>query len=180
MRAATRAAPTKSYPSYRTTGSKEKHFLEQVRPQAWQPIQLPGFSSSTYTNSHQTGFKNITGSSLPGNRYSAGKKIANTNTPSYGNCSNIYCHSQGTSATTFNANYSIASVAVVTWNAASLACNGCHSGGYAGVVSKPANHFPTTAACETCHRASDPDWHRAILYLSTLVLESTATTPTRL
>ena len=33
-------------------------------------------------------------------------------------------------------------------------CVTCHSGGYAGVVTKPANHFPTTAACETCHKST--------------------------
>ena len=51
--------------------------------------------STSYTNAHQSGYKNITGSSLPGNRYSIGKRIANTNSPAFGNCSNIYCHSNG-------------------------------------------------------------------------------------
>ena len=33
-------------------------------------------------------------------------------------------------------------------------CATCHSGGYAGVVSKPPTHFPTTASCETCHKST--------------------------
>ena len=33
-------------------------------------------------------------------------------------------------------------------------CATCHGGGYAGVVSKPATHFPTSAACETCHKST--------------------------
>ncbi len=33
-------------------------------------------------------------------------------------------------------------------------CVLCHGGGYAGVVSKPANHVTTTAPCENCHKST--------------------------
>jgi len=75
-----------------------------------------------YTNSHQNGFKNITGSSLPGNRYSAGKRIANTNSPSFGNCSNIYCHSTGRAAGMGQVQYSSA-----RWGGTKT-CLACHGG----------------------------------------------------
>ena len=34
---------------------------------------------------------------------------------------------------------------------ATTGCASCHGGQYAGVVTKPAIHIPTTAACENCH-----------------------------
>lgn len=78
--------------------------------------------SSSYTNSHQSGFKNITGSSLPGNRYSWGKKIPNTNSPTFGSCSNIYCHSNGRGALMGQAQYSSSK-----WGGQET-CLGCHGG----------------------------------------------------
>ncbi len=49
------------------------------------------------TNKHQQGYKNITGSSVPGNAYSAtgGKKVADSNSPVFGYCNNVTCHSNG-------------------------------------------------------------------------------------
>jgi len=75
-----------------------------------------------YTNAHQSGYKNITGSSLPGNRYSAGKSIANTNSPVFGNCSNITCHSSGRAVGMGQAQYSS-----VRWGGTKN-CLGCHGG----------------------------------------------------
>ena len=80
-------------------------------------------------------------------------------------CSNIYCHSQGTSSTTFNASYSIASVSVVAWNGTALNnCNECHTGGTATgptyVTGSPkanshAKHVTTTTGvCYQCHYAT--------------------------
>lgn len=78
--------------------------------------------SASYTNSHQSGYKNITGSSLPGSSYSAGKKIANTNTPAFGNCNNIYCHSTGRATGMGQVQYSS-----VRWGGTET-CLGCHGG----------------------------------------------------
>jgi predicted CxxxxCH...CXXCH cytochrome family protein len=78
--------------------------------------------SASYTNAHQSGFKNITGSSLPGNRYSMGKKLANTNTPTFGNCSNIYCHSNGRATGMGQVQYSSS-----RWGGTE-GCLGCHGG----------------------------------------------------
>ncbi len=78
--------------------------------------------SAGYTNAHQSGFKNITGASLPGNRYSAGKKIANTNSPAFGNCGNIYCHSTGRATGMGMVQYSSS-----RWGG-SEGCRGCHAG----------------------------------------------------
>jgi predicted CxxxxCH...CXXCH cytochrome family protein len=79
-------------------------------------------------------------------------------------CSNIYCHSQGTSGTTFNASYSIASASIVAWNGAQLACDACHTGGTSAgptytsgspkANSHPAHVTTTTGVCETCHFAT--------------------------
>ena len=77
-------------------------------------------------------------------------------------CSNIYCHSQGTSGTTYNASYSSASSSIVAWNGAALACNGCHTGGYAtgpiyangtnGKANSHQAHVTTNkGVCNTCH-----------------------------
>ncbi len=95
-----------------STGSKRQYLLACT---ACHP-------SSGYTNNHQSGFKNITGSSLPGNRYSGGKKIANTNTPAFGNCSNIYCHSTGRATGMGQLQYSSA-----RWGGTE-SCLGCHGG----------------------------------------------------
>ncbi|NVN99921.1 MAG: CxxxxCH/CxxCH domain-containing protein, partial [Geobacteraceae bacterium] len=51
------------------------------------------YNNTTYD--HSTGYKNISGSSVPGNAYSAGKLIAKTNTPAFGYCNNVSCHSNG-------------------------------------------------------------------------------------
>ncbi|HZV83091.1 MAG TPA: CxxxxCH/CxxCH domain-containing protein, partial [Geobacteraceae bacterium] len=122
--------------------------------------------STGYTNSHQSGYKNITGSSLPGNRYSAGKKIPNTNSPSFGNCSNIYCHSNGRAAGMGQLQYSS-----VKWGGTE-SCLGCH-GGRASANGAPARsvgnftlstshsqHLKYPAAnmnCQICHSKSVTD-----------------------
>jgi len=122
--------------------------------------------SSGYTNSHQTGFKNITGSSLPGTSYSPGKKIANTNSPTFGNCSNISCHSSGRATGMGLKQYSSA-----RWGGQE-GCLGCH-GGRASVNGIPARsvgnftlstshsqHLKYPAAnmsCQTCHSKTATD-----------------------
>lgn len=116
--------------------------------------------ASGYNNAHQTGFKNVSGSSLPGNRYSAGKKIANTNSPVFGNCGNIYCHSTGRASGMGLVQYSSA-----RWGGTET-CLGCH-GGRASATGNPARsvgnftlstshsqHLKYTAAeinCQMCH-----------------------------
>jgi len=78
--------------------------------------------SSGYTNSHQSGFKNITGSSITGTTYTGGRKIPNTNNPSFGNCSKIYCHSNGRGAGMGQLQYSSSK-----WGGTET-CLGCHGG----------------------------------------------------
>ena len=122
--------------------------------------------SAGYTNSHQSGYKNITGSSLPGNSYSIGKKIANTNTPTFGNCSNIYCHSNGRATGMGQVQYSSS-----RWGGTET-CLGCH-GGRNGVNGAPARsvgnftlstthsqHLKYPAAnisCQICHSKTATD-----------------------
>lgn len=122
--------------------------------------------SGGYTNSHQTGFKNITGSSLPGTRYSVGKKIANTNSPTFGYCSNIYCHSNGRATGMGQLRYSSAK-----WGN-SENCLGCH-GGRTSATGTPARsqanftlttshfqHLKYPAAsmnCQICHAKTSTD-----------------------
>ena len=119
-----------------------------------------------YANAHQTGFKNISGSDLPGNRYSPGKKIANTNTPTFGNCSNIYCHSTGRGTGMGLKQYSSAK-----W-AGGGECRACH-GGRLSAVGNPARsignftlstthsqHLKYPAAnmnCQMCHYKTATD-----------------------
>jgi len=79
--------------------------------------------SSGYTNSHQSGFKNITGSSLPGASYSPGRKVPNTNNPGFGNCSNIYCHSSGRGGGLMG----MAQYSSSKWGGQET-CLGCHGG----------------------------------------------------
>ena len=79
--------------------------------------------SSGYTNSHQSGFKNITGSSLPGASYSQGRKIPNINNPSFGNCSNIACHSSGRAGGIMG----MAQYSSSKWGGQET-CLGCHGG----------------------------------------------------
>lgn len=77
------------------------------------------------TNNHQSGFKNITGSALPGNAYSAGKKIAVTNVSGAGTCYTAYCHSNGR-ATVANRKYVPA--ASTKWGGPATNCRSCHGG----------------------------------------------------
>jgi predicted CxxxxCH...CXXCH cytochrome family protein len=116
--------------------------------------------SSGYTNNHQSGYKNITGSSITGTTYTGGKKILNTNNPSFGNCSKIYCHSNGRGTGMGQLQYSSS-----RWGGTET-CLGCH-GGRAGVSGNPARsvgnftlstthsqHLKYPAgniSCQTCH-----------------------------
>jgi len=79
--------------------------------------------ASGYTNSHQSGYKNISGSSITGTTYTGGKKIPNTNNPlPFGNCSQIYCHSNGRGAGMGQKQYSSSK-----WGGQET-CLGCHGG----------------------------------------------------
>ena len=79
-------------PDGRFLGSHARHsgYSTAASKRQYQYACTKCHPSTSYTNNHQSGYKNITGSSLPGNRYSVGKRIANTNSPAFGNCSNIY------------------------------------------------------------------------------------------
>jgi len=77
------------------------------------------YNNSIYN--HSDGFKNITGSSLPGNAYTAvgGKKVAISNNPSFGTCTNTACHSTGRTNKQYTA---------PTWGGAATTCLSCHAG----------------------------------------------------
>ncbi len=122
--------------------------------------------STGYTNAHQSGFKNITGASLPGNRYSAGKKITNTNSPAFGNCGNIYCHSTGRATGMGMVQYSS-----VRWGGTE-GCRGCHAGrvsatgaparsiGNFTLTTSHSQHLKYAAAsmnCQICHSKTATD-----------------------
>ena len=123
--------------------------------------------SSGYTNSHQSGFKNITGSSLPGTVYSIGKKLPNTNTPTFGNCDNIYCHSSGRGTGMGQKQYSSA-----RWGGTEN-CLGCHGGrnGATGPAARSIGNFTlstthsqhlkylpaTEINCQICHSKTATD-----------------------
>ena len=138
-----------------STGSKRQYLLACTRCHP----------SSAYTNSHQSGFKNITGSSLPGNRYSQGKKIANTNNPAFGNCSNIYCHSNGRGTGMGQLQYSSSK-----WGGTET-CLGCHGGRTTGgayarsvgnftLSTTHSQHLKYPAAninCQICHSKTATD-----------------------
>ena len=128
-------------------------------------IKCHGLSSG-YNNAHQSGFKNVSGSSLPGNRYSGGKKIANTNNPAFGNCSQIYCHSTGRATGMGQVQYSSS-----RWGGTE-GCLGCHggrngaSGNYARSVGNftlsttHSQHLKYPAAnvtCNECHSRTAMD-----------------------
>lgn len=115
-------------------------------------------------NVHSSGFINLTGSSLPGNAYSladANHQKTVSNSPAFGTCSNIYCHSNGTSATTPPG--PIPAKTSPTWGAAagSLACNGCHGAAADGrpnyTAGTPKANAHITGAthslqtCDVCH-----------------------------
>lgn len=105
--------------------------------------------SSGYTNAHQSGFKNITGSGLAGASYTGGRKIANTNNPAFGSCNSNYCHSTGQSTTggatpVYNP---------VAWGATAT-CGSCHLD-FKTSGSATANHVKHaqtySIACASCH-----------------------------
>lgn len=114
--------------------------------------------------SHQTGFKNITGSRLPGNAYSAGKRIAMTNNPANGTCSNTACHSTGRITAQF--------ATTPTWSSSGITCLNCHAGrsSAAGAPSRSTAGFTlstthsqhlkyssTQINCQNCHGKTATD-----------------------
>lgn len=152
---------TRNVPSGMFPGSHEKHA-------GGDDLQYGYACSSCHynqtTTNHASGFKNITGSRLPGNAYSGGKKIAITNSPALGTCSNTTCHSTGRS----NAQYTT----TPAWSGTSLTCLGCHAG-RASATGSQANssagfklstthsqHLKYPAAnmnCNTCHAKTATD-----------------------
>ena len=77
-----------------------------------------------------------TGSSSPGD--------------AYGDCSNVYCHTDGT----FVATNSYANTVTVPWGGTSLDCSGCHNDppAYTTTSPKANSHVEHTAySCEVCH-----------------------------
>src|SRR6185369_9573807 len=109
---------TRNSPAGAVVGSHERHT-------AGTDIQYAYACTACHYNNtlvkHSDGFKNITGSSLPGNAYTAvgGKKVPNSNAPVMGTCTNTYCHSTGRSNRQYNP---------PTWGGAATTCLSCHAG----------------------------------------------------
>jgi predicted CxxxxCH...CXXCH cytochrome family protein len=80
---------------------------------------------------HSTGFKNISGSSVPRNTYGGTTNIAITNSPSFNTCSRATCHSTGRS----NPQYTT----TPTWGSTNTSCLICHAGRSATNPYPPAN-----------------------------------------
>lgn len=115
------------------------------------------------TTNHSTGFKNITGSKLPGNAYSQTRKIAISNSPTLGTCTNTYCHSTGRTPAQYGNS--------VQWGQTGN-CLSCH-GGRASANGLPARssqnftlstthsqHLKYPAAnmnCNVCHSKTTTD-----------------------
>jgi predicted CxxxxCH...CXXCH cytochrome family protein len=93
-------------------------------------------------------------------KYSKGDSFNVSNAPSYGNCSNIYCHSTGTNVSGTPSAPSKSS----TW-ATPLGCNGCHGGANANGAPDYTNGTPkanshashTSYSCDTCHYGTTTD-----------------------
>ncbi|HZV81615.1 MAG TPA: CxxxxCH/CxxCH domain-containing protein, partial [Geobacteraceae bacterium] len=95
-----------------------------------------------------------------------GKKIANTNSPTFGNCDNIYCHSSGRATGMGQRQYSSA-----RW-AGTENCLGCHAGrnGATGSPARSVGNFTLTTShsqhlkypaanmnCQICHSKTATD-----------------------
>jgi predicted CxxxxCH...CXXCH cytochrome family protein len=80
--------------------------------------------------------------------------LAGSAATAYGNCTNIYCHSDVQSGTTGTATASV--YRTVTWAGGLLACDGCHGGGKTDAApiasGSHAKHISTYGyACDACH-----------------------------
>lgn len=106
------------------THARHSGYSTSATKRQYQYVCTKCHPSGGYTNSHQSGFKNITGSSVPKSKYSAGAalngRIPNTNTPAFGNCT-VYCHSSGRAMGQLQ--YSS-----VKWGGGTETCLGCHGG----------------------------------------------------
>ncbi|MSM41611.1 MAG: CxxxxCH/CxxCH domain-containing protein [Geobacter sp.] len=73
----------------------------------------------------------------------------------FGNCSNTYCHSNGSSVATG----SIPANTTVRWGSPTLACNGCHGypPAYANGSPKANKHGNHSFGCNVCHSATTSD-----------------------
>jgi predicted CxxxxCH...CXXCH cytochrome family protein len=117
------------------------------------------------TTNHSTGFKNITGSRVPGNAYSQTKKVPISNSPTLGTCNNVTCHSTGRT----NVQYANA----LAWGQTGT-CLSCHGGrnGPAGNPAKSVQGFglstthsqhlkysavTTIMNCNVCHSKTATD-----------------------
>ena len=109
---------------------------------------------------HSDGFINISGSSVKGTSYSLTKKKPVSNTPAFGSCSNVYCHStvqnaSGAAAGTFDT--------TVNWGTAGpLTCTtSCHRN--EPTTNNHAQHISANTgygySCATCHTAQTATTH---------------------
>jgi len=107
---------TRNSPAGAVVGSHEKH---SGGTNSQYSYACTACHYNNTLNRHADGFKNITGSSLPGNAYNQGKRIALSNSPTMGTCSNTYCHSTARSNRQYTA---------PTWGGAGTTCLSCHAG----------------------------------------------------
>jgi predicted CxxxxCH...CXXCH cytochrome family protein len=150
-------ASSRNVPPGQFLGSHEKHTGNGSSQYAYVCTQCH-YNAVGYN--HSTGYKNITGSSVPGNAYSAGKKILDTNAPAFGSCSKIYCHSNGRGTGMGTKQYSSAK-----WGGGAKTCLSCHGGRNGGgaparsvgnftLSTTHSQHLKYPAAnmnCQICH-----------------------------
>ena len=109
---------TRNSPAGAVVGSHEKHSGDTNSQYAYTCNDCH-YNNTLYK--HADGFKNITGAKLPGNAYTApgGKRIAVSDSPTMGTCTNTYCHSTARSNRQYTA---------PTWGGAATTCLSCHAG----------------------------------------------------
>jgi len=116
------------------TGSHEKH-SGGANQQYGYLCSYCHYNVGGTAYNHSTGYKNITGSMLPGASYVPGKKILTTNTNGTGACNNVTCHSTGRANRQF--------VTSQAWGSTTTTCLSCHGGrnSSTGAYSRNATNF---------------------------------------
>ena len=83
----------RNVPGGQFTGSHEKHAGRNANQYTYICTQCHYDNGTDFA--HARGYRNITGSSVPGNAYSGTKKVTSDNNNGTGTCTNVTCHSNG-------------------------------------------------------------------------------------
>jgi predicted CxxxxCH...CXXCH cytochrome family protein len=155
----------------------------------------PNYSGAHTTHNTVKGFAcgtcHANGGSGSANHGSS-NRIASTNvtfvhvssTPTYpfhwsgtatsGNCSAAYCHSSGQAA---NGGAGAPSYKVVTWNAAALACSGCHGDSVTDLLSgSHTKHLSISTNCGNCHTGATLTSYPGVSHVNKLIDVATGVT----